>query len=132
VGFLRDELLLDTHIWIWFLQNPEQLAHAHFDSWQTGERTFGFHRSATWEAVMLQARGEFDCPQTCLEWLSEVYSGIFEAPLTHEIALASQRSHFMGIPPTVSSPLPPKSQPYPVTAERKAPGAINNQDSRNR
>jgi PIN domain nuclease of toxin-antitoxin system len=40
---------------------------------------------------MLERKGRIRLPTDLSEWLSKSTAGIFEAPLTHEIALASQR-----------------------------------------
>jgi len=40
---------------------------------------------------MLQRKGRIRLPTDLSEWLSKSTAGIFEAPLTHEIALASQQ-----------------------------------------
>jgi PIN domain nuclease of toxin-antitoxin system len=40
---------------------------------------------------MLRRKGRIRLPTDLSEWLSKSTGGIFEAPLTHEIALASQQ-----------------------------------------
>jgi len=84
------KLLLDSHIWIWFLQNPEQMAARPL---QLTDPTNELLLSpiSTWEALMLQHKGRIRLPADLSEWLSKSTAGIFEAPLTHEIALASQQ-----------------------------------------
>ena len=92
------KLLLDTHIWIWFLQNPEQLAPRTLRQLADPANELWLSPISTWEAVMLQRKGRIRLPTDLSEWLSKSTAGIFEAPLTHEIALASQRLTLHGDP----------------------------------
>jgi len=85
------KLLLDTHIWIWFLQNPEQIAPRTLRQLTDPANELWLSPISTWEAVMLQRKGRIRLPADLSAWLSESTTGIFEAPFTHEIALASQR-----------------------------------------
>jgi PIN domain nuclease of toxin-antitoxin system len=85
------KLLLDTHIWIWFLQNPEQIAARTLQQLTDPANELWLSPISTWEAVMLQRKGRIRLPADLSEWLSKSTAGIFEAPLTHEIALASQQ-----------------------------------------
>jgi PIN domain nuclease of toxin-antitoxin system len=83
--------LLDTHIWIWFLQNSEQLAPRTLQQLADPANELWLSPISTWEALMLQRKGRIRLPADLSEWLSKSTAGIFEAPLTHEITLASQR-----------------------------------------
>ncbi len=85
------KLLLDTHIWIWFVQNPEQIAAGTLQQLADPANELWLSPISTWEALMLQRKGRIRLPEDLSEWLSKTTAGIFEAPLTHEIALASQR-----------------------------------------
>jgi len=92
------KLLLDTHIWIWFLQNPEQIAAYTLQRLADPSNELWLSPISTWEALMLQRKGRIRLPADLSEWLSKSTAGIFEAPLTHEIALASQRLMFHADP----------------------------------
>jgi len=92
------KLLLDTHIWIWFLQNPEQIAARTLQRLADPSNELWLSPISTWEALMLQRKGRIRLPADLSEWLSKSTAGIFEAPLTHEIALASQRLMFHADP----------------------------------
>jgi PIN domain nuclease of toxin-antitoxin system len=85
------KLLLDTHIWIWFLQNPEQIAAYTLQHLADPSNELWLSPISTWEAVMLQRKGRMRLPADLSDWLSKSTAGICEAPLTHEIALASQQ-----------------------------------------
>jgi PIN domain nuclease of toxin-antitoxin system len=92
------KFLLDTHIWIWFLQNPEQIAARTLRQLVDPTNELWLSPISTWEAMMLQRKGRIRLPADLSEWLSESTAGMFEAPLTHEIALASQRLTLHGDP----------------------------------
>ncbi len=92
------KLLLDTHIWIWFLLNPEQIAARALQRLADPSNELWLSPISTWEALMLQRKGRIRLPADLSEWLSKSTAGIFEAPLTHEIALASQRLMFHADP----------------------------------
>ena len=92
------KLLLDTHIWIWFLQNPEQIAAHTLHQLADPTNELWLSPISTWETLMLQRKGRIRLPADLSEWLSESTAGMFEAPLTHEIALASQRLTIHGDP----------------------------------
>jgi PIN domain nuclease of toxin-antitoxin system len=92
------KLLLDTHIWIWFLQNPEQIAAYTLQRLADPSNELWLSPISTWEALMLQRKGRIRLPADLSEWLSKSTAGIFEAPLTHEIALASRRLMFHADP----------------------------------
>jgi PIN domain nuclease of toxin-antitoxin system len=85
------KFLLDTHIWIWFLQNPEQIAARTLQQLANPANELWLSPISTWEAMMLQRKGRIRLPADLSEWLRESTAGMFEAPLTHEIALASRR-----------------------------------------
>jgi PIN domain nuclease of toxin-antitoxin system len=85
------KLLLDTHIWIWFIQKPEQIAARTLQQLAEPTNELWLSPISTWEAVMLQRKGRIRLPEDLTEWMSKSTAGIFEAPLTHEIALASHR-----------------------------------------
>ena len=93
------KLLLDTHIWIWFLQNPEQIAARTLQQLADPANELWLSPISTWEAVMLQRKGRVRLPADLSEWLSKSTAGIFEAPLTHEIVLVSQQLPLHADPP---------------------------------
>jgi PIN domain nuclease of toxin-antitoxin system len=85
------KLLLDTHIWIWFLQNPQQIAARTLQQLADPTNELWLSPISTWEVLMLRRKGRIRLPADLSEWLNKSTAGIFEAPLTHEIALASQQ-----------------------------------------
>ena len=83
------KLLLDTHIWIWFLQNPERLAPRVGHQLADPANELWLSPISTWEALTLCRKGRIRLPADLPGWLARATSGIREATLTHEIALAS-------------------------------------------
>ena len=84
------KFLLDTHIWIWFLQNPERLAPLVVHQLADPANELWLSPISTWEALTLCHKGRIRLPTDLPGWLARATSGIREATLTHEIALASR------------------------------------------
>ena len=87
-------LLLDTHIWIWTLNDPEKLGHRTRQELRSADNELWVSPISTWEALMLRAKGRLDLPEDLAAWMSSATAPFLEAPLTHEIALASRRLSF--------------------------------------
>jgi PIN domain nuclease of toxin-antitoxin system len=81
--------LLDTHIWIWLLQCPERLARRTGQELADPKNELWLSPVSTWEALTLFRKGRIQLPADLKEWISGATFGTHEAPLTHEIALAS-------------------------------------------
>jgi PIN domain nuclease of toxin-antitoxin system len=92
------KLLLDTHIWIWLLQNPGLLASKTLKTLRDPANELWLSPVSTWEALTLHRKGRLDLPGDLDSWLSRATQGIQEAYLTHEIALASARLEMHGEP----------------------------------
>jgi PIN domain nuclease of toxin-antitoxin system len=87
------KLLLDTHIWLWLLQDPRRLGPHTFQALQDTKNELWLSAISTWEALTLNSKGRIHIKGDLTEWLARATAGTQEAPLTHEIALvASQMS----------------------------------------
>ena len=84
------KLLLDTHIWLWALQDPGRLGRHLLRELRNGENELWLSPISTWEALTLHARGRVDLGDDLNGWLARATAGTREAPLTHEIALAAR------------------------------------------
>ena len=91
-------LLLDTHIWIWLLQNPKLLASNTLRILSDPGNELWLSPVSTWEALTLSRKGRVDLPFDLDSWLSQATQGMQQAHLTHEIALASARLQMHGDP----------------------------------
>jgi PIN domain nuclease of toxin-antitoxin system len=92
------KLLLDTHIWIWLLQNPGLLASKTLKTLRDPASELWLSPVSTWEALTLHRKGRLDLPADLDSWLLRATEGMQQADLTHEIALASARLQMHGDP----------------------------------
>lgn len=84
------KLLLDTHIWLWFLGDRQRLGRRVSQLLQDESVELWLSPISTWEALTLQEKGSINLPGTITEWAAKATEGFKEAVLTHEIALASR------------------------------------------
>jgi len=85
------KLLLDTHIWLWSLQDPERLGKRVRQELRNPENELWLSPISTWEALVWNAKGRLQLPADLADWVARATAPFREAPLTHEIALASRR-----------------------------------------
>ncbi len=89
------KLLLDTHIWLWGLLEPERLAPAVRAELQSPDNELWLSPVSVWEACILAERGRLSLAKgtTSTAWVQQMVAAIprREAPLTHEIAMVSRR-----------------------------------------
>jgi PIN domain nuclease of toxin-antitoxin system len=84
-------LLLDTHIWIWSLQDPKRLGRRLLRELHNPENELWLSPISTWEALMLHEKGRLRLHADLDGWVIRATAPFQEAPLTHEIAAASRR-----------------------------------------
>jgi PIN domain nuclease of toxin-antitoxin system len=82
-------LLLDTHIWLWSLREPERLARRVTEALTASGNERWLSPVSTWEALVLHAKGRLRLHEDSALWLARATANTREAPLTHEIALAA-------------------------------------------
>ena len=85
-------LLLDTHIWIWSILEPERLAgQVHDAITGTGERP-RLSPISVWETLLLAQRGRIQTGPDPMQWIRQalVGSAVVEAPLTFDVAARSR------------------------------------------
>jgi len=87
------KLLLDTHIWLWALLEPELLAAPVRDALQSPENELWLSPVSVWEATMLAERGRVVVTSDVQAWVRGLLAALprREAPLTFEVALMSRR-----------------------------------------
>jgi PIN domain nuclease of toxin-antitoxin system len=85
------KLLLDTHIWLWGLLEPERLGHQTVNKLRDTANEIWLSPISTWEALLLHTKGKIHLGIALVEWLAESTEGLREAPLTHQIALVAQQ-----------------------------------------
>lgn len=85
------KLLLDTHIWLWSLQNSNRLGKSVLRELRNSDNETWLSPISTWEALTLNAKGRIHLPGNLAEWVARATIPFREAPLTHEIALAARQ-----------------------------------------
>jgi PIN domain nuclease of toxin-antitoxin system len=90
----RDDvnLLLDTHIWLWALLEPDRLAPRVSAALTADNVRRWLSPLSIWEALLLIERGRLSVDQPPTEWVREALrrAPVEEAPLTVEVAIASR------------------------------------------
>jgi PIN domain nuclease of toxin-antitoxin system len=88
-------LLLDTHVWIWALEQPEKLSKTVASALSRATSELWLSPISVWEFLILAERrrvrvkGNGDASQ----WVDQALARapMHEAPITREVALASRR-----------------------------------------
>jgi PIN domain nuclease of toxin-antitoxin system len=84
-------LLLDTHIWLWSLREPDRLGARTRHELRVAENELWLSPVSTWEALILQEKGRIHLAGDLKNWLTDSTAPFREAPFTHEIVVASRR-----------------------------------------
>lgn len=84
-------LLLDTHIWLWGLREPNRLVPRTLSELRDTTNEIWLSPISIWEALLLHTKGKIHLSVNLDEWLAESTAGLREAPLTHEIALVAHK-----------------------------------------
>ena len=85
-------ILLDTHIWVWWVHGDENLLPRHADLIADSEEDgVGISTIACWEVAKLVEYGRLELPVSVNEWLAEAlaYPGVTLLPLSPEVAVES-------------------------------------------
>lgn len=86
-------LLLDTHIWIWSVTQPERLSRRVRAAVENPQVVKWLSPISPWEACLLIERGRLDFGMSGPDWTRQALRALplREAGLTHEIAIESRR-----------------------------------------
>lgn len=90
-GAQRLKLLLDTHIWLWSLREPERLGRRLRRELADPGNELWLSPVSTWEAVLLATKGRIVLHGNLAAWVAAATKHFREAPLTHEIVLAAHQ-----------------------------------------
>ena len=85
------KLLLDTHIWLWTLQDPKRLGRRVLQHLKDDANELWLSPISTWEALTLHFKGRIEIDEDLNGWVERATAGTREAPLTHEIALVARQ-----------------------------------------
>ncbi|HMD31350.1 MAG TPA: type II toxin-antitoxin system VapC family toxin [Candidatus Acidoferrales bacterium] len=84
------KLLLDTHIWLWSLGEPQRLARRVLRELENPGNELWLSPVSTWEALLLRSKGRVRFEGSPREWTARASAHLREAPLTHAIVAAAQ------------------------------------------
>jgi len=87
----RLKLLLDTHIWLWLLQEPARLRHRTFQQLKDQNNELWLSPISTYEVFTLRYKNRIHLHGDLAQWLARATAGTQEAPLTHEIAFLARQ-----------------------------------------
>jgi len=87
------KLLLDTHIWLWSLLDPERLSRRVAQALLDPGNELWLSPISTWELGILVQKRRLELGQEVGAWVAAALSQapLKEAPITHEIALEAPR-----------------------------------------
>jgi len=86
-------LLLDTHVLLWWLDDPEQLSKAAQKAIRDGTNTVYVSAAVAWEIAIKRALGKLDAPENLEEVVKA--SRLLSLPITiaHALAVRSLPNH---------------------------------------
>jgi PIN domain nuclease of toxin-antitoxin system len=65
-------IVLDTHIWIWWVHGDERISKSQVDAIQTNEGdVIGISAISCWEVAKLVERGRLELPCSVREWFEQ-------------------------------------------------------------
>lgn len=85
------KLLLDTHIWLWSVLDPNRLGRRTLQELRNPENQLWLSPISTWEALLLARKGRVTLLGDLDSWFSDATVNTHEAPLSHEIVIAAHR-----------------------------------------
>ena len=88
------KLLLDTHIWLWLVGDPDRLGRRTMQELKSVDNELWLSPISTWEILTLHQKGRIKLHGDITEWVANAVSATKLAPLTHEVALAGQQFLF--------------------------------------
>jgi PIN domain nuclease of toxin-antitoxin system len=88
-----NKLLLDTHILLWSLLQPERLSGAVADELENPDNEMWLSPITTWEIIILAEKGRIELSDDPASWMENVLGSLpfRQAALNHEIAMESRR-----------------------------------------
>lgn len=92
-GPARLRLLLDTHIFLWSLLEPDRLSPQVAAALESPENEGWLSPISVWETLLLAQRGRLVLEPDPLRWMKRALRSapLREAALTHEVAMESWR-----------------------------------------
>jgi PIN domain nuclease of toxin-antitoxin system len=87
------KLLLDTHIWLWSVLEPERLSRRIAKEIQDSSNALWLSPISIWELIVLWQKGRVVPDEDIESWLPNALRALplHEAPVTHEVARETGR-----------------------------------------
>jgi PIN domain nuclease of toxin-antitoxin system len=82
---------MDTHIWLWLLDNSGKLNRQILRRLKDQQNELWLSPISTWEVLTLHHKGRIQLRGNLIEWIAKATTGTKEAPITHEIAFAARQ-----------------------------------------
>jgi PIN domain nuclease of toxin-antitoxin system len=83
-------LLLDTHIWLWNLREPDRIGKRLQLELSNPDNELWLSPVSTWEALILHEKGKVRLDGDLDQWVADATAPFRQAPFTHQIAAASR------------------------------------------
>lgn len=89
----QTKLLLDTHIWLWYLLGDERLSANHRRLIETDDSILYLSPVSVWEAHLLIEKGRLPLTDSPADWISTALAllPVREAPLTLRSAILARQ-----------------------------------------
>lgn len=78
-------IVLDTHVWLWWISDPGRLSHAARSAIDAGPR-IGISMLSAWEVAMLVARGRIELDREVSTWVRQAVSRDRVEPVAPSVA----------------------------------------------
>ena len=87
------KLLLDTHIWLWYLQGSDRLSLSLKKQLEAHDTELWLSPISIWETLILAEKGKIELASAPTTWVKKYLRDLDfkEAPLTFEIAMKSRQ-----------------------------------------
>lgn len=93
MGSIRLKILLDTHIWLWYLLGSDRLTTNLRTIIDTEQNELWLSPISVWETVILAEKGRLELNSEPITWVKRYLRvlDVKEARLTYEIAMLSRQ-----------------------------------------
>jgi PIN domain nuclease of toxin-antitoxin system len=94
-------LLLDTHVWIWSIGEPQRLTRRVARELDNPQNQLWLSPVSVWEVLLLMEKGRVRMPEGFTTWVTRALTTmpLREAPLTFEVAQALSSVHLPNADP---------------------------------
>lgn len=85
-------LLLDTHVWIWYLTGSPSISSSIRNALEDNENEVFLSPISVWETLLLGEKGRIQFQPDAATWVRTALERypVIEAPLNHEISILSR------------------------------------------